>query len=570
MSSKYVAATPSLATPTVTHSSWPVLPSDRPPDRQGDSAVPEQRFWIVTVVEEEDQRRAPDTSLLEVGLARLYATAFKRVMSRRRRVATDVEPLTSVHVRVHNVSEGEPRRVQLVYSVHVRGRPVLARAAVHDMRLVSDAEVAHELGGLSIVTKAEPYLKEKEQAAWTPFSTSPWVLAGGAISAVALLALVLILLLLATTRHKRVRRIAGREQEGRGGTTNASFEPDEPRASSDRGSVSAASDTKMLPSEEGDWGVDSESLGDEIPPPSAGQAEAAIAAAVAAARSRSAGVSSPSSYLSMPSVRRFPRGGNIPEPLSQVLQQGGDVRGCLSMRNLDLYPDETAFEPRPGVSTPPPPVPRSPWGARHGSLDGEDPGVIGPCVYQMARGAGPARRRFHELLDDAFSLFGGRSDEDRSPTPPPRPPRVSEPESPPLRPKTSEPRRAAMQHPRRSQAPPAESPAGRVGSAGPRGAWETPVEGSNLRPLSAGPFHRPRLPEASKPPPYRVTPRISTERILCDAELPPTDPAVPLINAIKDELQRLQSCTSCATTPLPVLFFEKMRHEEVELLVQTF
>jgi hypothetical protein len=268
------------------------------------------------------------------------------------------------------------------------------------------------------------YLKEKEEATWKTFSTSPWVVAAGAISAVALLVLVLILLLLATTRHKRARRIAGNQQEGRGGTINASFEPDETRPSSERGSVSAASDTKILPSEECDWGVDSDSLGEDVPPPSADQAAAVISATVAAARSRSALVSSPTSYLSMPSVRKFPRGGNIPEPLSQILQQGsGDVRGCLSMRNLDLYPDESAFEPvpHPGVSTPPP-VPRSPWSVRHGSLDGEDPGVVGPCVYQMARGAGPARRRFHELLDDAFSLFGGRSDEDRTPTPPPRPP----------------------------------------------------------------------------------------------------------------------------------------------------
>lgn len=69
---------------------------------------------------------------------------------RRRRGAGD----TDVLVRVHNVSEGSPRRMQLVYSVHVSGRPVLARAAVHDMRLVSDAEVAQELGR-TVFTKAE-------------------------------------------------------------------------------------------------------------------------------------------------------------------------------------------------------------------------------------------------------------------------------------------------------------------------------------------------------------------------------------------------------------------------------
>jgi hypothetical protein len=107
-----------------------------------------------------------------------------------------------------------------------------------------------------------------------------------------------------------------------------------------------------------------------------------------------------------------------------------------------------------------------------------------------------------------------------------------------------------MQHPRRAR-PPVNSDTPRVGSAGPRGAWETPGDVPTVRPLSAGPFHRPRLPEACKPPPYRgCSPRISTERILSDAELPATDPAVPLISAIKDELQRLQGCTSCST-PLP-------------------
>lgn len=51
----------------------------------------------------------------------------------------------------------------------------------------------------------------------------------------------------------------------------------------------------------------------------------------------------------------------------------------------------------------------------------------------------------------------------------------------------------------------------------PRGAWGS-------RPLSAGPFHRPNLPE------------VDINRILADSELPPEDPAVPLIAAIKKEL----------------------------------
>lgn len=52
-----------------------------------------------------------------------------------------------------------------------------------------------------------------------------------------------------------------------------------------------------------------------------------------------------------------------------------------------------------------------------------------------------------------------------------------------------------------------------------RNAWGS-------RPLSAGPFHRPNLPE------------VDTRRILTDSRLPPEDPAVPLIASIKKELEK--------------------------------
>lgn len=52
-----------------------------------------------------------------------------------------------------------------------------------------------------------------------------------------------------------------------------------------------------------------------------------------------------------------------------------------------------------------------------------------------------------------------------------------------------------------------------------RGAWGS-------RPLSAGPFHRPILPE------------VNVTRILTDTQLAPEDPAVPLIAAIRKELEK--------------------------------
>lgn len=85
------------------------------------------------------------------------------------------------------------------------------------------------------------------------------------------------------------------------------------------------------------------------------------------------GVVSPKSYLSMPSVKSFPRG-NIPEPLNKVLEP-------VSVLHLDLADDGTVDEGdfinihqgRPNL-------------IRHGSMGTEeDPGVIGPVVWNMHR-----------------------------------------------------------------------------------------------------------------------------------------------------------------------------------------
>lgn len=57
---------------------------------------------------------------------------------------------------------------------------------------------------------------------------------------------------------------------------------------------------------------------------------------------------------------------------------------------------------------------------------------------------------------------------------------------------------------------------------------------SESRPLSAGPFHRPC---------------IEPQFVLAQATLPPTDPAVPIISAIKQELERLPTRSSLHPTP---------------------
>lgn len=62
----------------------------------------------------------------------------------------------SLKVTIHNVTtpSAENGESKILYWVRVRGRPVPATTAARDMRLVSDAEVAAELG-LPVLLKAE-------------------------------------------------------------------------------------------------------------------------------------------------------------------------------------------------------------------------------------------------------------------------------------------------------------------------------------------------------------------------------------------------------------------------------
>ena len=87
--------------------------------------------------------------------------------------------------------------------------------------------------------------------------------------------------------------------------------------------------------------------------------------------------------------------------------------------------------------------------------------------------------------------------------------------------------------------------------ARPRGAWGTcnpsPHSerlGTLPRPLSAGPFHRPQLPG-----PTEIT--IDRTLVLSDTQLPPTDPAIPLIAAIKEELRKFQGTNIHPAISLP-------------------
>lgn len=61
------------------------------------------------------------------------------------------------------------------------------------------------------------------------------------------------------------------------------------------------------------------------------------------------------------------------------------------------------------------------------------------------------------------------------------------------------------------------------GVSGPRGAWASSTGSPLVRPVSAGVINRPR---------------VNVEHILAEGRFRPNDPAVPLIAAIKTEIEK--------------------------------
>ncbi|GBP55799.1 hypothetical protein EVAR_50215_1 [Eumeta japonica] len=294
-------------------------------------------------------------------------------------------------------------------------------------------------------------------------------------------------------------------------------------------------------------------------------------------RSEAGAPHSPTSYLSMPSVRSFPRG-NVVEPLSRVLEP-------VSVRHLDIdspsetpeatqrpstsdkpkEPQEKVHKLPETVASNPDAVPRRQMASqlvRLGSID-KDPGVVGPLVWDLHRQrikdaskpTSPAktstfvknsanvsrmRQRFNELVDDALGLFGSPSS---GPAPAAAPPHgtvcdrgkeeitqarndnVQLPGSPYTARDTLRGRSAGLR---------AESSS----NAGPSGLGEA-------RPLTSFPR---APPPARRPPPARAwdqpqmppTPTVNPAFVLSEGRLPPEDPALPLISAIKSEIQRVR------------------------------
>ncbi|XP_075234944.1 uncharacterized protein LOC142332399 [Lycorma delicatula] len=533
-----IKPTPTLDLPPAT-----VLPPWPPP---APPPPPDKRYWLVTVLKANlsSEELGSATKHFEPKLGHLYKTAFQRhqfrhlgvngnnnngditnaAMIKRR---SEERPLT---VRVLNVtSSPADSTLRLVYAIRIDGRPVVASAAAADMKLLSDKEVTAELG-FPVITKAEPYLPqpgEPVEGVGLTRHRDTWLLVSASVCAVLLLLILIVIIILGLGKRKRKqRRIEGsanrgrvfeREQQkkkhrrkasdnGGGPADNMAFQPDD--ENDDKQVVSPDSPGHLS------FGASSAASLVRRTPPNAPVPHPRP-------RPRSHKPSSPHSYLSMPSVKQFPSGPPLAEPLEQVLES--------QQRPLSSYTL-----------------------ARHRSHgEGEDPGVIGPLVWDLhchrlhkqdcvdvmpdedlslnEPNVGRMRRRFQELLDDAFSLFGSRSgspEQDSS---------TSTTNNHDFRAKSALVRPVCdglgtetIMRPKTSASAILQRPATASVSRPPKGAWDnsipsTPPSRPPPRPLSAGPFHRPSLEPA---------------HILSDANLSPSDPAVPLIAAIQEELDK--------------------------------
>ncbi|XP_022903156.2 uncharacterized protein [Onthophagus taurus] len=519
----------------------------------------DRQFWLLTVLKSDG--KDPVLIDLKNSLAKLYKKAFQRQQEKhlginRNKRDLDLEQFNEtnnklidtkdkpVKVYIHNVEKSPingDEKIEVLYHVSVSGQPIPANTAADDMALISDEEVIQELG-YPFLIKAEPYLKASEPQSLST-SKNTWLFIGSSLAAVFLLLLAVAFLSLCITKRKKshtnmrqvfdthakenVGFVDDKDKNRKGSPTYIDFRTqtsnetlrsvDINRSRSSISSMSVSSSSldvsplmrakpkqfrgkptnKTVPLNLVKY---RSSFGDSDSSEDVKRSE------------NESGVISPKSYLSMPSVKSFPKC-NIPEPLSKVLEP-------VSVLHLDLIDDQDQ--------------PDKNYFKRHGSSC-EDPGVIGPVVWsihqqkiqhgvsvdegidelKIANNVARMRKRFHDLLDDTFSLFGSRRDSpiddqraalseikshsainNRLP---------DENQSMKPRPKTSDPRR-----------PPTGA------HVEPRGAWDSHAPSPLARPLSAGVL--------------RQQPKIDVAHILAEGQFKTNDPAVPLIAAIKSEI----------------------------------
>ncbi|XP_030766460.1 uncharacterized protein LOC115890385 [Sitophilus oryzae] len=584
-----------------------------------------RQFWLVTVLRSDG--KDPAIVDLKNSLAKLYKVAFQRQQDQHLGLAPNRQkraPIDQpVNVHIHKIDKQKLNgddKIEVLYHVEVLGKPVDAYTAANDMKLVTDDEVQKALG-YPFLIKAEPYLKASEPMSLSG-ARNTWFVIGASIMGILLLLLVLAFLILGfakrnvtspktsalgiDNRRHIFERGVGPENKGlvqdgdsitqernKDSPTYINFDNQHTNAGLVLRVASSASVTSSSSSSLDISPLMSLSkkrktprkptrpraaLNKTVPlnmsmrkfPPEVFDSDSGTSRKDESPdfeENMDPGVMSPKSYLSMPSVRSFPRT-NMPEPLAKVLEP-------VSVTHLDMPNDEVEYsnERRYG----------SEYMVRHGSVGTvEDPGVIGPAVWNMHcerlkhgvsvdqgisdlkdgqtnGNIARMRKRFHDLLDDTFSLFGSSrkgspvklTAENRSTsinievkshsaieT------RPDEPESNPIirpRPKTTG----------------AKNP--EPHSSGPSCAWSSTAPSPLIRPVSAAPI----LPSAaSSNASSRVPtapgidsglrrmssgalgssenlPRVNVDHVLAEGRFRPSDPAISVIEAIKSEIERV-------------------------------
>ncbi|CAK9813164.1 hypothetical protein ANTPLA_LOCUS7718 [Anthophora plagiata] len=257
---------------------------------------------------------------------------------------------------------------------------------------------------------------------------------------------------------------------------------------------------------------------------------------------------SPHSYLSMPSCKQFPSLKSV-EPLSKVLEP-------VMVKHLDIDSPELVRRDSDHTSAYRGDEMKDQFFARTSSAT-KDPGVVGPIVWNLRNQSlytegnetsridvdptyavasvpvGRARKRLHELLEDSFSLFGSRDLKSEVQCTTRQPSTANAQDVLTIFSETKG--KSAYTSPISSPLAEAKAQArtslqgknieGKI-SENTHSLLSQPCSGWSSRPLSAGPFHRPNVPD------------VNTRRILTDCQLPLEDPAVPLIASIKKELEK--------------------------------
>ncbi|KAL5233607.1 hypothetical protein ACI65C_001017 [Semiaphis heraclei] len=462
--------------------------------------IPNKEYWIVTELNFNSPADVHiSIPVIKEKLAILYTIAFTRQQARHlglnsnwtedevnsdrnRRWDTNEKPI-KVKVDVLSVVN----KLDLVYFVSVNDHPVSAATAVRDMSLVTTREVADHLG-YAVKIKARPYLDGLQFQRVRGVSYGEiWIFITGTCI------IILVLVTGVVVAHKKKRRKNSISSD----RTNMAFCEDQTPHNDVKTEATSTEDIGALRTPE--------------PKP----------------RNRN---KISNSLLSMQAVNKFQKD-SIPGPLTDVLD-GSENKNTRTV-------------------------------TRHESIGGQDPGVVGPIVWDlhckqmkiksndqdddscssfdafnaMDTNVTKMRQKFHELLDDAFTLFGSRNSsmnsgestpsisnhEQRSKSAPFRC-SASSSGHPTGRPKTSADSSGRAADDDQFAAPAATSP---CWAMSPGEAWAGSDQSVFVpRPLSAGPFHRPA---------------VRTEFISSDANLSPQDPAVPLIEAIRKELDRFPS-----------------------------